>query len=100
MPEASFEDVIWILGREAVLQSALLCFDNLDCLLLEDVNARSRVEALLEAARACSWLIFLSSSRAWNAPKMAKRFGFHRSSLSGAGCGRAKEPLEEDLFEI
>jgi len=72
MPEASFEDVIWILGREAVLQSALLCFDNLDCLLLEDVNARSRVEALLEAARACSWLIFLSSGRAWNAQKWLK----------------------------
>lgn len=72
MQEGSFDDTIWLLGREALLQSALLCLDNFDCLLVDDVNAGSRMEALLEMSRACSWLIFLFSSRTWTAQKWLK----------------------------
>ncbi len=72
MQEGSFEETIWLLGREALLQSALLGLDNFECLLVDDVNARCRLEALLEMSRVCSWLIVFFSNRPWNAQKWLK----------------------------
>ena len=63
MLDGPFEENVWLLGREALLQSALLCLENFDALLMEDATARSRLEALLEMSRACSWLIFLCSTK-------------------------------------
>jgi SpoVK/Ycf46/Vps4 family AAA+-type ATPase len=66
MLDGLFEETIWLLGREVLLQSAVLGLENFDALLAEDANAKSRLEALLEMSRACSWLIFLCSNRPAN----------------------------------
>lgn len=71
--DGSFEENIWLLGREALLQSAVLCLEKFDALLVDDASARSRLEALVEMARACSWLIFLCSSRPANLHRLLQQ---------------------------
>ena len=70
MLDGPFEETTWLLGREALLQSALLCLENFDALLTEDVTAKSRLEALLDMSRACSWLVFLCSTRQPNLQRL------------------------------
>ncbi|MCM3870559.1 MAG: AAA family ATPase [Pyrinomonadaceae bacterium] len=73
MLEGPFEETIWLLGREALLQSSLLCLENLDALLTEEATAKSRLEALLEMSRACSWLVFLCSTRQANLHRLLQQ---------------------------
>lgn len=73
MVDSQFEETIWLLGREALLQSALLCLENFEILLTDDANSRSRLEALLEMSRACSWLIFLCSERPANLQRLLQQ---------------------------
>ena len=61
-----FEETMWLLGREALLQPALLCFENFDCLVTDDLSSRSKVDSLLKVIRDCCWVTFLSGSRSWN----------------------------------
>lgn len=60
-----FEEAMWLLGREGLLQPAILCLENIDCLLADDASSKSRLETLVEVTRACCWLAFLFGSRPW-----------------------------------
>ncbi|HEX3034024.1 MAG TPA: AAA family ATPase [Thermodesulfobacteriota bacterium] len=60
-----FEEAIWLLGRETVLQHAALCLENFDVLLAEGDKYRSQLQSLLEVIRTFSRLTFLLGSRPW-----------------------------------
>lgn len=60
-----FEEAVWLLGREAVLQPALLCLDNFESLSAEDVNSQARLKILLDMAKACCRQVFLFGRRYW-----------------------------------
>ncbi|HEV8483544.1 MAG TPA: AAA family ATPase [Blastocatellia bacterium] len=60
-----FEEIIWLLGREALLQQAALCLENFDGLLADDDRHRPQLKRLLEAVRTFSGLTFLCGSRPW-----------------------------------
>jgi len=60
-----FEEIVWLLGREAVLQPAALCLENFDSLLVDDDKYQSQLKSLLEASRTFSRLTFLLGSRTW-----------------------------------
>jgi ATP-dependent 26S proteasome regulatory subunit len=62
---ASFEEISWLLAREAALQPAVLCLENLDCLLGEPDKHRAHLKALLDASRTFSRVTFLSSTKPW-----------------------------------
>jgi hypothetical protein len=58
-----FEELMWLLGREASLQPAVLGLDHLDAL---DANgASAQFEAVLESARVFSRVSFLFGQRPW-----------------------------------
>jgi SpoVK/Ycf46/Vps4 family AAA+-type ATPase len=60
-----FEEMVWLLGREAVLQQSVLCLENFDCLLTDDDKYQSHLKSLLEAIQCFSRLTFLLGSRPW-----------------------------------
>ncbi len=59
-----FEEAMWLLGREAVLQSAALCIQDFDSLLADDKQA-SLVKSLLEVTKAFALTLFLLGTRSW-----------------------------------
>jgi AAA+ superfamily predicted ATPase len=56
--ETPFEEMMWLLGRETILQPAALCLDNFDAFAGDD-RQRSRLMALGNVARAFPGLTFL-----------------------------------------
>jgi SpoVK/Ycf46/Vps4 family AAA+-type ATPase len=63
--QTPFENITSLLGREAILQQAALCFKNFDHLLTDDEKHQFQLRLLLEALRTFSPLTFLLSSRSW-----------------------------------
>jgi SpoVK/Ycf46/Vps4 family AAA+-type ATPase len=59
-----FEETAWLLGREAVLQPAALCLENVDGLLTDEKH-QAQLKLLLEVARTFARLTFLLGSRLW-----------------------------------
>jgi len=62
---SSFEETVWLLGREALLQPATLCLERLDCLIAEPDKHRTSLNALIEAIRTFSRLTFLLGDQDW-----------------------------------
>jgi len=60
-----FEEAIWLLCREAVLQPAVLCLEHVDGLLAEPDKHRLQVKALVEAMRTFARVAFLLGGQAW-----------------------------------
>ena len=58
------EEALWLLGREAALQSAALCFQDFDSLLVDDKQALL-VKSLLEVTKTFSLTLFLLGRRTW-----------------------------------
>jgi SpoVK/Ycf46/Vps4 family AAA+-type ATPase len=58
-----FEEAIWLLCREAVLQSAVLCLEHVDSLLAD--SDRRHVQGLMAALRTFTRVVFLLGSKAW-----------------------------------
>lgn len=63
--ETSFAELIWRLGREAALNGAALCLENIDLLLADQDAPASEFKSLVEAIRAFSPLSFLIGRRSW-----------------------------------
>jgi hypothetical protein len=61
----NFEDAIWALGRETVLQPAALCVENFDLLLAEHGPLQPKLKSLAEAVQTFSALTFLLGNRPW-----------------------------------
>jgi ATP-dependent 26S proteasome regulatory subunit len=62
--ETPFEELMWLLGREKMLQPAALCLENFDALLGDD-RQRSRLMALGDVVRAFPGLTFLLGNQPW-----------------------------------
>lgn len=62
---AAFDELMWTIGREARLQPAALCLENIDCLFDGGDEQRARLASLLEAIREFSEFTFLLGQRPW-----------------------------------
>jgi SpoVK/Ycf46/Vps4 family AAA+-type ATPase len=71
-----FEEAAWLLGREALLQPAILCLENFDHLLANENNSQSQLESVLEMARSCSFLTILLGNRQWSPRGLRKNSRF------------------------
>jgi hypothetical protein len=60
-----FEETAGLLGREAALQSAVLCLENMDCLIAEPEKHQVELKLLLDAAKTFSRLTFMFGARHW-----------------------------------
>ena len=58
------DELAWLAGREALLQPAALCFENLDALTGNESHKNS-TDLLLEVAKECSWVTFFLGERPW-----------------------------------
>ena len=58
------EEALWLLGREAVLQSAALCIQDFDSLLADDKQA-FLLKSLLKVIKTFSLTLFLLGRRTW-----------------------------------
>lgn len=61
-----FEEMVWLLGREAMLLPAVLCLENIDCLVGEADKHQPELKSLLKSLRAFSRLTFLLGTAAWH----------------------------------
>src|SRR5215213_7658996 len=61
----TFEDAVWLIGREALLQPAVLCLDNFDIVTPEDPVSQTRLKIVFDMARACCRQVFLFGRRSW-----------------------------------
>jgi len=59
-----FSEAVWVLCREAVLQPAALCIENVD-LVLADEKHRAEMKPLLDAIGVYSRLTFLLGAQSW-----------------------------------
>jgi SpoVK/Ycf46/Vps4 family AAA+-type ATPase len=89
-----FEEMAWLLAREAALQPAVLYLENLDCLLAEPDKHRAQLKALLEAIRTFSRLTFLSGTQTWQASGLLRGEIFIAVELV-----RADASIEEQIWE-
>jgi AAA+ superfamily predicted ATPase len=69
-----FEKTLELIGREAVLQPAVLCLDNIDCLLADTDKSHFHLKSLLETIKNFSRLTFLLGCHHW---KPQGLFGEH-----------------------
>jgi SpoVK/Ycf46/Vps4 family AAA+-type ATPase len=60
-----FADMVRLVCRETVLQSAALCLENVDCLLLDNENVQSQLQFLGNEIEALCGLTFLLGQRSW-----------------------------------
>lgn len=61
-----FEESMWLIGRELVLQPVVLCLVGFDYLLTDEDKYRCQLKLLFEVIRTFSCLTFLLGSRSWN----------------------------------
>jgi SpoVK/Ycf46/Vps4 family AAA+-type ATPase len=61
----AFEEALWLAGREALLQPAVLCLENFDTLSGEDLNSQTRLKLIFDVAKACCRQVLLFGRRSW-----------------------------------
>lgn len=83
--EVPFAEMIWLLGREAVLQSAALSLENFDVLLSADGKHISELNSLAESIRAFPSLTFLIGSQSWHPQGIFGEAPFIRVDFPAAG---------------
>ncbi len=64
--EMNFEETIWCIGREVVLQSSALCLENFDFLINDENRFKYHLEFLIEAIQTFTQLTFLLGKKSWN----------------------------------
>jgi AAA+ superfamily predicted ATPase len=62
--QVPLEEALWLLGREALLQSAALCIQDFDSLLADDKQA-FLLKSLLKVTKTFSLTLFLLGRRTW-----------------------------------
>jgi hypothetical protein len=60
-----FEETIWLFARESMLQPAMLCFENFDCLFDELEKNRAQLRIIFEAIRAFTRAAFICGDRSF-----------------------------------
>jgi len=92
--QSSFEEIAWLLAREAALQPAVLCLENLDYLLGEPEKHRAQLKALLEASRTFSRVTFLIGTKPWQPTGLLRGELFIALELPRTGAS-----IEEQIWE-
>jgi len=69
--QSSFEETIWLLGRETLLQASALFLEDMDCLISDSDKHKSKLKSTLEAIGTFSRLTFLAGSRPWRPQGLA-----------------------------
>jgi AAA+ superfamily predicted ATPase len=65
-----FEESTWILGREALLQSAVLCMENVEVLQTEAGKQPRQITSLLDAVQTFSPATFLFGEKRWKPERL------------------------------
>ena len=69
----AFEDALWLIAREALLQHAALCLENIDRLLGEDDISKWRLKQVIEVSLYGSLLTFLFGSQPWKPQELSSQ---------------------------
>jgi DNA polymerase III delta prime subunit len=92
-----FYEAVWLLGREAVLRSAVLCLENGDCILAEQEKHRLELNSVLECAKVFSRLTFIFGSRPWQPQGLNGECLFLSISVARPDLGMCKSFWEQSL---
>ncbi len=92
-----FEQAVWLLGREAALQSAVLLVENMDSLTGEAEKHAPELKSLLEAAKTFSRVTFLCGNAAWQPKAPLPACVFLSQAVAGPDLQRCKRLWEEGL---
>ena len=72
----SFEEIMWVLGREVLLQQAGLCLENFDRLVDDIDKKQADMKFVLETCRVFTRLTFLLGSLPWRPRGISKTSTF------------------------
>ena len=92
--QVPLEEALWLLGREAALQSAALCIQDFDSLLADDKQA-FLVKSLLEVTKTFSLTLFLLGRRTWRPLGLLDDVAFVACEIPIPDDGIRKTPLEK-----
>lgn len=95
--ELPFEEAAWLLGREAALQSAVLCLENTDCLTAEPDKHLLELNSLIESASSFSRLTFMFGSQHWQPQSFRDECRFLSVAASRPELGICKRFWEQSL---
>ncbi len=99
----SFEDIIWLFAREAILQQSAVCIENFDSLLSDNPKYKFYVATLLEALSTFSRLIFITGSGQWKPESIFSKHLFITQKFNVADYMARKQIWEyyvKDKFNI
>jgi hypothetical protein len=71
-----FADMVRLVCRETVLQSAALCLKNVDCLLVDNETVRSQLQFLCDEIEALCGLTFFLWQRSWTPQALLRHSQF------------------------
>lgn len=92
-----FADLTWLLGREALLQPAVLCLENMDCLLSEATKNRGELQSILDAAGTFSRFTFLLGALPWNPSETSSKVAFLAVEVPQPGMSDCAAIWEQQL---
>jgi AAA+ superfamily predicted ATPase len=92
----AFEETLWLLGRECLLQPALLCLENFNSVTADDAGISSRIETLAKVAKSCCRLVILLGSQPWKPGQALRHSVFIELDFSTPNDGERRR-LWEDL---
>jgi hypothetical protein len=92
-----FDQTVLLLAREAALQSAVLCLENLDCLLADPDKHALELTALIESAATLSRLTFAFGSRPWQPARMLRACLFLSIAVERPDLGACRRLWEQSL---
>jgi ATP-dependent 26S proteasome regulatory subunit len=92
-----FDEVVCLLGREAVLQQAALCLENFDSLLIGDDRYEQRLMSFFDAIRTFSRLTFLLGRRPWRPQGLLNDHVFIDVGFSTPNYGERRRLWEDHL---
>jgi hypothetical protein len=92
-----FAQAMLLAVREATLQSAVLCLENVDCLLAEPDKHRLELTALTEWAATLSRLTFVFGTKSWRPPRLAREWLFLSIPFGRPDLGTCRRLWEQSL---
>lgn len=95
-----FAELSWLLGREALLQPAALCLENMDCLLADPAKNRGELQSILDAASTFSRFTFLLGTLPWNPPGSSSGVVFLAVDVAQPGMSDCAAVWEQQLRSV
>jgi hypothetical protein len=64
--EIDFGEILRLLGRQVMMENAVLCLENFECMISEDENKRFKLNALIASIQNYASITFILGSSQWN----------------------------------